>query len=88
MDEKPDWTGLPSTSGYQEAPKEKLLLWAKSKNYPVCQSFANAGGVILALANPTHVDQILSTGQHTIKGSPIPSEPFLHAKSKFRMFLR
>lgn len=63
---------LNAASGDQEAPKEKLLLWAKSKNYPVCQSFANAGGVILALANPAHVDQILSTGHHTIKGFSHP----------------
>ena len=63
---------LNAASGDQEAPKEKLLLWAKSKNYPVCQSFANAGGIILAMANPAHVDQILSTGSHTIKGFPHP----------------
>jgi hypothetical protein len=63
---------LNAASGDQEAPKEKLLVWAKSKNYPVCQSFANAGGVILAFANPTHVDQILSTGQQNIKGFPHP----------------
>ena len=59
-------------SGEQESLKEKLLVWAKAKNYPVCQSFANAGGIILVLANPAHVDQVLSTGQHTIKGFPHP----------------
>lgn len=65
---------LNAADGDQEAPKEKLLLWAKLKNYPlaVCQSFANAGGVILAFANPTHIDQILSAGQHTIKGFSHP----------------
>jgi hypothetical protein len=63
---------LNAASGDQESPKEKLLLWAKTKNYPVCQSFANAGGIILALANPMHVDQILSTGTHTIKGFSHP----------------
>jgi hypothetical protein len=61
-----------SASGDQGPPKEKLLQWAKTKNYPVCQSFANPGGIILSFANPAHVDQIISTGTHTIKGFPHP----------------
>ena len=63
---------LNAASEEQESSKEKLLVWAKAKTYPVCQSFANAGGIILVLANPAHVDQVLSTGQHTIKGFPHP----------------
>jgi len=63
---------LNEASGKQEPAKEKLLQWAKTKNYPVCQSFANSGGIILSLANPMHVDEILSKGTHTIKGFPHP----------------
>ena len=63
---------LNAATGEQESSKEKLLLWAKTKSYPVCQSFANAGRIILVLTNPNHVDQILSVGQHTIKGFSHP----------------
>lgn len=63
---------LNAASGDQGPPKEKLLQWAKAKNYPVCQSFANPSGIILSFANHTHVDQILSSGTHTIKGFPHP----------------
>jgi hypothetical protein len=71
---------LNEASGKQEPAKEKLLQWAKTKNYPVCQLFANSGGIILSLANPMHVDEILSKGTHTIKGFPHPFEHFLDDK--------
>ena len=63
---------LNAASGDQGPPKEKLLQWAKTKNYPVCQSFANPGGIILSFANPSHVDHILSSPTHTIKGFTHP----------------
>ena len=63
---------LNEASGNQEAGKEKLLQWAKSKNYPVCHSFANPGGIVMSLANPMHVDEVLSKGTHVIKGFPDP----------------
>ena len=63
---------LNAESGDQGPPKEKLLQWAKAKGYPVCQSFANPGGIILSFANPSHVDHILSSPTHTIKGFTHP----------------
>ena len=63
---------LNAASGDQGPPKEKLLQWAKTKNYPVCQSFANPGGIILSFANPSHVDHIISLGTHMIKGFTHP----------------
>lgn len=44
----------------------------KTKNYPVCQSFANPGRIILSFTNPSHVDHILSSLMHNIKGFTHP----------------
>ena len=48
--------------GYQEKCKTHLLAWAKTKGYPVTNSFVNPGGVTLCMASPQDVDAILSCG--------------------------
>jgi len=48
--------------GYQEKCRTHLLAWAKTKGYPVTNSFVNPGSVTLSMASPQDVDAILSCG--------------------------
>ena len=61
-----------SDYGDQDNAKEKIVQWANDKGHLVLGAYKNRGGVIINLANPCHVDEIIDQGTITIKGFSFP----------------
>ena len=61
-----------SDYGDQDNAKEKIVQWANDKGHLVLGTYKNRGGVIINLANPRHVDEIIDQGTVTIKGFSFP----------------
>jgi hypothetical protein len=61
-----------SDYGDQDNAKEKIVQWANEKGYLVLGAYKNKGGVIINLANPRHVDEIINRGTISIKGITFP----------------
>ena len=58
--------------GDQEEAKEAIVKWLNDNRYPVTGAYKIKSGVVVNLANPKHVDDIVSRTSLTIKGFKSP----------------
>jgi hypothetical protein len=61
-----------SDYGDQDSAKEKIVQWANNKGHLILSAYKNRRGVIINLANPCHVNEIIDQGTISIKSFSFP----------------